>query len=431
MEYSTSTLIVISHTCLDIKTMTDANDLIPASFLGGQELGSHNWDRVKRKLLASAFACLRSEDELGAISLLVSHAEWITLAGVVDANGNERPQLVIPARPTPPQASDGSAAGDRRYDVELKAMLRAKDLRNEIIDVSQRFKVALLNVDLVGKHYATALGSGDQMTQLTDTPLNIFNRLNAHLGTPDSRTFHIWSEVYRELIKDSDVSKWILKEELAHTLLSKHGQEFSAAQRLLAFRHCFKLCPAVMKCWDDYCTTTPIKANQNLVDALVYITLQEPNIREAVTKADIGLPTPLACHALSHQDMEAGDTADERSGRDVGNAVVSPASYSQEEFDVAVAEAVAVAMIAQGESQGEKYCWMHGYQPSHLGKTCKAIANGKHIRAIRDSRAPLATTMVFGRVGGISIEQAKTATKPLSFPRHPGNAIRPGGTPHP
>jgi hypothetical protein len=407
--------------------MTDANDLIPASFLEGDVLDTHNWHKIEQKVLSVAYALISSEDELGAIGYIVSAADWAALDGNTDANGNVRQQPTTPAIAARPAPSDGSAADHRRYELEDKEWLRKKIIRKEIVEVQAKFKAFLLNKDVVGKHYAIALGSGDQMTQLRDTPRNIFNRLKNHLGTPDSKTYHIWSEVYREVVRDSDVFKWVLREELAHTLLSKHGQELSAAQRLLAFRHCFKLCPAVMKCWEEYCTSTPIKANQNLIDALAYVTLQEPNIREAMTKADIGLPTPLACHAFSE---EAGDTAaGKQDGRSVANAAVSPVSYSQEQLEIAVAEAVSVAMMAQ--QQGDQYCWMHGFNPSHPGSRCKAIVLGKPIRANRDSRAPLADTMVFGRVGGISITDAKNATKPLAFPRHPGNAIRPGETPHP
>jgi hypothetical protein len=405
---------------------TDANDLILASFLDGEERGSHNWDRVERKLLACAYPLLNNEDPLGAIPLLVSAADWALMPGVTDGNGNVRLQLEIPPMPAVPQPTDGTAAGDRRYDQELKAMLRAKELRMEIIRVSEKFKKTLLNPDLVGKHYNIALGSGDQMTQLTDTPRNIFNRLKIHLGTPDSRTYYIWMEVYRVIVADSDVSKWVLKEQISHGLLTKYGQQLSDAQRLIAFRNCFKLCPAVMLCWVDYCKTTPIQADQNLVDALAYIKIQEPNIKEAMTKKDIGLHTSLANFVYS----ETGDAAPEKTETAVANAAAaSPISYSQEQFDQGVAQAVAMAMATV--SQANKYCWMHGYQPSHYGIKCNAIEDGKHIRAKRDSRAPLAATMVFGRAGGITVLQAQVATGPMDLPRHPGNALTPGGTPHP
>jgi hypothetical protein len=234
--------------------------------------------------------------------------------------------------------------------------------------------------------------------------------------------------VYTESAFNKDVSQWMREDELANTLLTRYGEQRSAAQRLSAFRECYKSSPAVMTCWADYCKTTPVLAQQNLTDALAYVLLQEPNIREAMTKAHIGMRSPLAAVALqNHWDSPDAGAATAQEVGAIANAAAAPGLYTQAQLEQAVAEAVAQAMTAKNE----KYCWLHGYQATHAGPDCTVIKDGAHIRAKRDSRAGLATTMVFGRSGGITSEQAKAATKPSALSRHPGNAIRPGDRSHP
>jgi hypothetical protein len=398
-------------------------DIIESSFLG-EPLTSANWHKLKQKLLAVAYSYFLNDFPLGFIGFLASAAEWRLFAGMALV-----PQPVLPDRQQVPAPSDGTAAGDRRYDVELKAGLRVMELRKEIVEVMSKFKAVLLNKAIVGVHYAIALGAGDEMELLTDTPQAIFARLEEHLGTPDYKTFHTWNEVYRRQMMDGDVLTWILDEAYAHNLLAKHGKQLTDSQRLSAVLFSFRLSPAVMVCWVDYCKTNPTEALRNFTDFLAYIKVQEPNIREAMTKQDIGY-VPMA--ALTMQIAEFGSAAvgaaageEERMGS--ANAAAAPRTYSQAQLDSAVAEA-----LARGNRSDKPvlYCWLHGYQSSHKGLECSGIQNGAPIRHKRDSRAPLPGTMVFGRSGCISKERANEAAGPTTVPTHPGNAIRPGDKPY-
>jgi hypothetical protein len=398
--------------------MTDYTGFIIPAHWYGKILNSANWAGFEQDLLIWANEQLSGEYEFGGIGLLLSDVDFQALP-------NHGVAPIVGAIPPEPQASDGSAADDRRYERETKAHIRAKDARKDLIEVRRKLKELLLNKAVVGSNYSTALGSGDMLQTINDTPKDIFARLKAHLGTPNSTTFQIWSEVYNTPAQHLDVSEWMRQDEFAHSQLAKYGREFSHSQRLDAFIKCYKLSPAVMTCWSDYCKGTPTLALQTFPAALAYVLLQEPNIRESMTKTDLGLPSSLAAAAHGqHLSLEAGAAAAKTDGG--AYAAAAPTSYNQEQLERAVAEAVATAMLAVAD----KYCWLHGYQRSHDGSLCKGIENGKHIRALRDSRAPLAPTMVFGRQGIISWQQAKAAVGPLTTPRFPGNALKPGDKPH-
>jgi hypothetical protein len=115
-------------------------------------------------------------------------------------------------------------------------------------------------------------------------------------------------------------------------------------------------------------------------------------------------------------------------GAEIGGtyAAAAPVLYTQAQLDRAVSEAKAQPRAGSAD----QYCWLHGYNRSHIGLACTFIKAGRSIRVKRDSRAPLADTMVFDRPGCITVEQANEAAGPLTIPRHPGNAIRPGDKPY-
>jgi hypothetical protein len=94
-----------------------------------------------------------------------------------------------------------------------------------------------------------------------------------------------------------EVSHWKREEEWVNTKLTKCGKQLSEDQRLEALLEVYRLSPAVMTWWRDYCKATPTLSDQNLPDALAYISAQEPNIRASMTKQDIGFPSPLAAAA--------------------------------------------------------------------------------------------------------------------------------------
>jgi hypothetical protein len=398
--------------------MTDAIGIIPAPWYF-QILTKANWAQFEQNILKAAHERLLNEFEYGFIGFIQAPADWAAMPGNVDGNGVVARQPVVPAIPADPAPPDGTAGDDRRYDREMAAVLRTRATREKIIAVRLKFKELLLNPAVVGKHHAVATGAGDTLAQINDTPKEIFARLKTHLGTPDADTFLEWSKVYRTPAQHVDVSEWMRQDTKAHTQLSQHGQQLSEAQRLAAFRQCYKLSPAVNTCWTDYCKATPVLAAQNFTDFLAYVLLQEPNIREALTKTDIGIPSSFAAITKEKETCPGEEKAE-------ANVATTPAAYSQDQLDRAVREAVAIAL----KPYKDKYCWLHGFQRSHTGLECRSIVAGGHIRAKRDSRAPLAATMVFDRAGGITAEQAQEAVDPLTWPRYPGNALKPGGKPH-
>jgi hypothetical protein len=407
--------------------MADSKEIIPAHWRL-QDLTSANWSDFEQVILTAAYAKLSNYYDYGAMAFLVSAAEWATLAGNVDANGNVRPQPGVPAIPVRPAPSNGQAADDRRYDQELKAWSREMDVRAEVITVVNSFKMTLLDRDIVGIHYEVALGSGDMLAKIADTPQRIFARLKAHLGTPDAMTFATWKRVYVEPATNKEISQWIREDEQANTLLTPFNQQLTESQRLTALVECYRPSAAVMACWRDYCKATPVLAQQTLPGALAYILLQEPNIRAEMSKRDIGIPSHLASAAW-HRDRDTGAAAAVEEVDGGAYAAAAPASYSQAQLEKAVAEAVAKAI--KPHAKPEQYCWLHGYQLSHSGLTCHFIKSGLPLRArYRDSRAAMLPTMVFDGPGCISVEQANESAGPLTHPRWPGNTMRPGQKPH-
>jgi hypothetical protein len=421
-------LLLIFHlfTFVSYKTMADSKDIIPAHWRL-QNLTSANWSEFEQDVLTAAHARLLNYYEYGAMAFILSPAQWAALPGNT-VNGVVREQPEVPPIPDQPAPSNGQAADDRRYDQEQKAWIRNMDVRAEVIIVVNSFKTSLLDRDIVGIHYDVALGSGDMIAKISDTPQRIFARLKEHLGTPDAGTFKTWKRVYEEPATDKEIRQWIREDEHANTLLSPFHQQLSPAQRLTALVYGYRHSAPVMTCWRDYCKANPGLAHQTLPGALAYILLQEPNIRAEMSKADIGVPSHLAAAAWD-RDRDTGAAAVSKDVDGGAYAAAAPASYSQAQLEKAVAEAVARERSSRGQQAGQ-YCWLHGYNRSHIGLKCKGIARGKHIRALRDSRASLPDTMVFDRSGCITSERAQEAAGPLTVERHPGNAIKPGDIPH-
>ena len=408
--------------------MADSKDIIPA-YWRLQDLTSANWSDFEQAILTAAHARLLNYYDYGAMAFILSAADWATLPGNIDANGVVRPQPAVPAIPDRPAPSNGQAADDRRFDQQLKAWSRDMDVRAEVITVMTLLKTTLLDRQIVGIHYDVALGAGDMLSIIADTPQRIFARLKDHLGTPDAATFRTWKRVYSEPATNKEISQWIREDERANTLLSPFDQQLTLPQRLAALIEGYRHSAAVMTCWRDYCKANPVLAQQNLPDVLAYILTQEPNIRAEMSKADIGVPSHLAAAAWDRDRESGAAAANEEVEERAYAAAAAPVSYSQAQLERAVGEAVSRERISRGQQAG-RYCWLHGYNRSHIGLKCKGIVPGNHIRANRDSRAALPDTMVFDRPGCITAERAQEAAGPLTVERHPGNALKPGDTPH-
>jgi hypothetical protein len=407
--------------------MTDSSGMIIPEKWFKMILGKGNFDEFQITLLSWAFDKLKNDYTLGALFLLMSDIDWGLMPENIDAQGNVIAQPRVPALPDEPAASDGSAADDRRYDREIKTRERIRAVRGEIFEVTRTLKVLLTNPSVVGVFHAIALGAGDDMAKLNDTPKNIFGRLKEHLGTPDADTFHMWRAVYRTPAHHLPVSEWIQQDVLANTQLTKYDEQLSARQRMNAFRECYRLSPAVMTCWSDYCKATPVLQDQNLADILTYVTLQEPNIKASLSKTDLGL------HAAARPSIAATGAAavEEDTVEQSYAAAAAPAThasapvYSQAQMDRAIAEAVSNMRAAPADQQ---YCWLHGYQGTHTGLGCHFIKKGLPMRAKRgDPRVELPPTMVFDRPGCIMVEQAQEAAGPYTHPKWPGNTSKPGG----
>jgi hypothetical protein len=406
--------------------MTEASNKILPEKWYNTILGKENFDEFQITLLSWAFDKLKNDYDLGALFLLLSDLDWGRMPENIDAQGNVIPQPRVPRLPAEPVLSDGSAGDDRRYDREIKMRERTRAVRQDIFEVTRTIKVLLTNPSVVGKFHTIALGAGDDMAKLNDSPKNIFGRLKEHLGTPDAETFHKWRAVYRTPAHHLPVSEWIQQDVLANTQLTKHEEQLSARQRMFAFRECYSLSPAVMTCWSDYCKATPVLQDQNLADILTYVTMQEPNIKASLTKTDLGL------HAAARPSSTAtGAAAVEEAAVEQAYAAAAPAMqagaplYSQAQMDRAIAEAVGSGRVAPADQQ---YCWLHGYQGTHTGLQCHFIKKGLPLRARRgDSRVALPLTMVFDRPGCIMVEQAQEAAGPHTHPKWPGNTSKPGG----
>jgi hypothetical protein len=130
--------------------MTDFGDIIPAIWKS-QELTTANWSTFEQDVLMSAVLKLTNEFEYGFMGFILSDADWALLPGNTDNVGVIKVPPAVPGMPQEPAPSDASAADDRRFDRELKIMIRIKEVRKEIVEVSRRFKEALLNQDIIGE----------------------------------------------------------------------------------------------------------------------------------------------------------------------------------------------------------------------------------------------------------------------------------------
>lgn len=399
---------------------------LPAEWYTGI-LERENFHLFKTALFTKASEELTNDINFGALGFLIADDEWAALPGITMADGTITAAPTIPAIPVAPAPSDGTAGDDRRFMIEQKEFLRLRDVRKEIILVCTKLKDILRNSDVVGRHRAVVEGSGDLIQRMNDSAKIMFGRLQDHLETPDDSTFALWKTIYCTSGVHMDVSEWERQELLAHTQLAKYGQELSRAQRLDAFRTCYRNSPPVKACLDDYGKTTPVLARQTFANAMAFVKAQEPNIKAALTREAVGFPSPLAATVLeAHMNGGALVDADEPVA-----AAAAPRMYTQDQLDQAVADAK--AQFAPKKQL--LYCWLHGYQNSHCGSDCHGIAIEKSLRAWRDSRPDVDGDMTFSHPGCrhsprcISVDQAKKATGPRSFPKQPGNKFKPGDKP--
>ena len=395
--------------------MAEVHTLIPIQWWNSI-LTNATWASFEQDILTAAHERLLNHFEYGAMGFLLSDEDWAALPGNTDDNGVILPPPEVPQLIPPPQPSDGSAGDDRRYTQEYKERTLGLEARKEILEVRRIFKELLLNPKVVGAAHSVAVGAGDTLEKIAETPKIIFKRLKTHLGTPDAQTFEIWRAVYRNPADQIDVSEWIRQDRLAHTRLSAHGEQLSDAQRLTAFRTCYKNVPAVMTCWADYCKATPVLAEQNFINAITYVEAQEPNIRAALTRTQVGYPiSPLAAVTVPASTLDAP----------LAGAALR---YTQAQLDQAVADA-----LARGrQSHPRLYCWLHGYNQSHAGATCRQIMAGRPLRSMRDSRPPMEHNRSFSHSGCeheppcISVEDARKAGGPKMQGQLPGNDISAG-----
>lgn len=394
---------------------SETNKLVSAQWLT-RKLDSSTWSQFEQELFTVVVTYLSNNFEYGALGFLLSDEDWAALPGIT-VNGVVAVKPTVPPIPVQPAPSDGSAQDDRRYDRERKDTTRLEGIRAEVTSICRCMKQLLLNPDLGGAAHSVAVGSGDQFTKINEGPSAPFARLKEHLGTPDQDTFNIWSAVYRTPAEHLPVSEWMRQDDHANTLLTPHGHQLSDIQRMTAFQRCYKLSPKVMKCWDDYCTSTPALKDRTLVDAFAYIRGQEPNIQQVMKPSDIGFSAPPSAVTGGVNDSPLAVVATEQ-------------TYTQAQMDQAVADAL--ARVNPGKST--RYCWLHGYQLSHSGRECKGIVAGKSLRAPnRDSRPPCGdATMVFSHPNCghsprcISVEDARRATGPQVRNKADGNAIKSG-----
>jgi hypothetical protein len=374
-----------------------------------QSLDRSTYDEFRRDLFVVAGDMLEEYFSHGALGLVMSEEQWRALPGHDLGNGNFEPFPEIPAIPAEPDLPADNAAADRAYNHRVARNKLTMAKRRAMIDAAKELKDMLRNIAVVGDNRPYIIGSADLVEQLNDTPRAMAGRLEKHLGTPDLETFEQWAAVYNSPAHTLDVREWLRRDKLANERLTNHGRQLNNTQRLTAFKECYRHSSAVQTCLKDFAKDRPALAQQTFDLTMAYVVEQEPNIRVAMSKSDVG---------YAARDTSIPSNAEE------------PRIFTQTQFDRAVAFAV---KEAQGKAtSGQLYCWLHSYNATHSGTSCRNIEDGKPILHFRDSRDYQGEGRVFGHVNCqhspkcIGVEDAKSATAPNSFPDRPGNKVRHG-----
>ena len=375
-----------------------------------KDLTKANYLEFDEAMLLAAQAALPDQENV-VMGLLMTQAEWNAIPANVLGPNQFVPLPDIPQAPVAPDLPEAGAvvAVERMYERALLAYDKAVMQRLHLIQAAGFLKELYKNEAVLGAaNQKAAVGGGNMVARIADTPRAMRARLFLHLGTPDNSTFEEWEKVYTTPAADIPVAEWIRLEDISNTALALHHRALNPAQRMAAFAKCYEASPGVVTCIRDYRKQVPALAAQQFDHLLAYVTLQQPNIEQTLTRAAVG----YGCE----EQLAAA-------------AMRTTRTYTQDQLDSAIAAAVAHAVRASpatAPKKGTMYCWSHGYNSSHASADCLCCKPGGTMRARYGYDGP--TTRCFSHPDCdhsppcISVANAKKATKPDSFPETPGRA---------
>jgi hypothetical protein len=351
--------------------------------------------------------------EYGALGLIMTTDEWEAMPLNARDDGTFKPFPRPPVVPDMPQPLDANAnpAAHAVYMRVLADIKVAEGRRHAIMSADSALKEVYRSAIIMGpENAAAAIGDGTVLEQMRDTARNMRARITAHLGTPDTATFDHWKKIYSTPASGMVVAEWIRLESLANKALTKHRRSLPEDLRMTAFIQCYEASPGVATCVREYKRTVPALENQSLPDLLAYVKAQQPNIELELTRSAVGY--------LSVQDETATPST--------AAIATAPTMYTQAQVNALLAADRRTR--SQAKSSGARptllYCWLHGYNQSHVSADCRGCEPGASMYkryGTRDDGRCFSHANCQHDPPCISSAEAKRATKPESYPETPGS----------
>jgi hypothetical protein len=278
----------------------------------------------------------------------------------------------------------------------------------------------------------------------------IYARLLERLGRLDDRAFEEVSSIYT-MPNSMTISGFYHKETEAGDTLVENNMGLTDPQKFMAFQKIFLTRPEVMRVFRLFEDANPDEAQRTWARLKTYMMAQDLNITRGMTRQDLYPRAQAATYAgQAEPDHEEDNQGMGESPAQAMAATNTPRMFTAQEIEAITVNAVKAAMTQYVKSAREApaqftdaatnlvYCWLHGWC-THVGR-CTGIEKGK-ICTLRfnDTRNQVRThgrttgnkhdpTRVFGhqrcthQPRCISVEDARKATGPESFPDTPGNA---------
>jgi hypothetical protein len=363
-----------------------------------KDLTKANYLEFDEAMLLAAQAALPDQENV-VMGLLMTQAEWNTIPANVLGLNQFVPLPDIAQAPVAPDLPEAGAqvAVERMYERALLAYDKAVMQRLHLIQAAGFLKELYMNEVVLGAaNQKAAVGGGNTRHACTPVP-----------APRDPPTFQPLrnGKRFTPPLQQTSLSQ---SEDISNTALALHHRALNPAQRMAAFAKCYEASPGVVTCIGDYRKQVPALAAQQFDHLLAYVTLQQLNIEQTLTRAAVG----YGCE----EQLAAA-------------AMRTTKTHTQGQLDSAIAAAVAHAVRAQpatAPKKGTMYCWSHGYNSSHASADCLCCKPGGTMRSRYGYDGP--TTRCFSHPDCdhsppcISVANAKKATQPDSFPETPGRA---------
>jgi hypothetical protein len=345
--------------------------------------------------------------EYGALGLIMTKDEWEAMPLNARGDGTFKPFPTPPVVPDMPQPLNADAL-PTAHAVYMRALADRHSMMSADIALKEVYRSAII---MGPANAAATIGDGTVIEQMRDTARNMRARITAYPGTPDTATFNHWKKIYNTPASGTVVAEWIRLESLANKALAKHRRSLPEDLLMTAFIQCYESSAGVATCVREYKRTVPALENQTLDALLVYVKAQQPNIELDRTRAAVGY--------LSIQEDPEKPSA-------TASSATGPTMYTQAQVNAL--NTADRRNRAPAKSSGAPstllYCWLHGYNQSHMSADCRACEPGASMYkryGTRDDDRCFSHANCHHDPPCISSADAKRATKPQSYPETPGS----------